>query len=146
MRCCHWLPKCCHKGDDCMLWFKRKHRAVLPITPTKQRFATIRGRRIAVDIPYLLPKDDEEIGRLDFQHYLLKIALQGLYAAPIKHPGTILDVATGSGRWAMELAAQFPRASVTGFDIVAPPADDARDSAYSPSTRPANYVFQTGNM
>jgi SAM-dependent methyltransferase len=113
---------------------------------TKQRFQFIRGRRIIQGIPYLLPKDDEEIHRLDFQHFMLKAALGGLYAVPLQRPQAILDVATGTGRWAIEIARLFPRATVTGFDLVPPPIDDATTSTYDPGIRPANYVFQQGDM
>lgn len=127
------------------LWTQRKP-AHHPPTPSKHRFAFIRGRRIVADIPYLLPKDDEEIHRLDFQHFMFKAALGGLYAAPLQQPQAILDVATGTGRWAIEVACLFPRSTVTGFDLVPPPIDDATTGNYDPGIRPANYVFQQGDI
>ena len=48
-------------------------------------------------VPYLLPKDLEEGNRLDFQHFILRYALQGNYATPLRSPSSILDVGTGTG-------------------------------------------------
>lgn len=133
----HFFPWLFPKND---LWFPPARQL------DKPRFANVRGRVIAAGIPYLIPKDVEDANRLDFQHYMLKAALQGLYAAPLKQPATILDVATGTGRWAMEMARVFPRSLVTGFDHVPPPADDSEGHTYNPGTRPANYTFVQGNM
>lgn len=112
------------------------------------RFVNVRGRIIARDIPYLIPKDVEDANRLDFQHYMLRVALKGLYAAPLEAGKVerVLDIATGTGRWAMEIARVFPRAVVTGFDHVPPPIDDSEGQAYNPGARPANYTFAQGNM
>jgi ubiquinone/menaquinone biosynthesis C-methylase UbiE len=131
-----------------MLWLRRRKSIQPKASPflTKQRFQFIRGRSIVQGIPYLLPKDDEEINRLDFQHFMLRSALGGLCAAPIRYPHAILDVATGTGRWAIDMAKVFPRATVTGLDIIAPPADDASAGTYAPGTRPANYTFQQGDI
>ncbi len=41
--------------------------------------AKVRERRYREDVPYFLPKDLEEIDRLDFQHYALRASLQGNY-------------------------------------------------------------------
>lgn len=80
---------------------------------------TIEGRRHRVDTPYLLPQDEQEIHRLDFQHYALRTALSGDYKAPIDKEsiGTILDVGCGTGLWIRERAREFPQAQVTGVDI-----------------------------
>lgn len=102
----------------------------------------IGGRRHTAGVPYLLPADMQEINRLDFQHYLLRYAFQGNYAAPIGQPTSILDVGTGTGRWAREMAAQFPSARVIGLDIVAPAPE-----AGSPAERLSpNYTFMQGNV
>ncbi len=103
---------------------------------------TIGGRRFAAGVPYLLPSDMGETNRLDFQHYMLRFALKGDYAAPITRPQDILDVGSGTGRWAMEMARQFPRANVIGVDI-APPAAEA---GAANDTRPDNYAFVQGNV
>ncbi|MGZ3598668.1 MAG: class I SAM-dependent methyltransferase [Ktedonobacterales bacterium] len=103
------------------------------------------GRPRAAGVPYLLPADLQEINRLDFQHYLLRHAFRGNYAAPIGNPSSILDVGTGTGRWAWELATQFPQAHVVGLDIVPPPTE-AEARSIGSASRPPNYQFVQGNV
>lgn len=106
--------------------------------------AVVAGRLRTVGLPYALPRDVEEINRLDFQHYMMRYAFQGLYAAPIGQPARILDVGTGTGRWAREVAQLFPRSQVIGVDVNEPPADEqARVGA---DLRPPNYSFAAGNI
>lgn len=55
---------------------------------------------------YILPNDDREIERLDLYHHIFNILLGGkLYVAPlganVKH---ILDIGTGTGSWAIDMA------------------------------------------
>jgi ubiquinone/menaquinone biosynthesis C-methylase UbiE len=128
-------------------WPRLNHSpSVIPRRKHQQRYQLVGGRRVAADIPYLLPKDVEDANRLDFQHFMLRAALGSLYAPPLRSPKTILDVATGTGRWAIDMAHMFPRAVVTGFDLIPPPADDAEGQAYDPGTRPANYTFVGGDF
>ena len=128
-------------------WFRRKPQAPAPTGLIQEFVPTLEigGRKRAAGVPYPLPADLEETNRLDFQHYLLRYAFQGLYAAPISHPGSILDVGTGTGRWAMEMAALFPRSQVMGLDIKPPPADEST-SPGGMDTRPPNYQFVAGNV
>jgi ubiquinone/menaquinone biosynthesis C-methylase UbiE len=74
--------------------------------------AVMYGRKRTRGIPYMMPTDLEEMNRLDFQHNMLRYALHGNYAAPISHPKSILDVGTGTGRWAREMAQTFPQANL----------------------------------
>lgn len=104
----------------------------------------IAGRMRTVGVPYTLPRDTEEINRLDFQHYMLRYAFQGLYAAPIGQPVSILDVGTGTGRWAVEMAQLFPRARVIGLDVNPSPADQHADQGID--VRPPNYSFVAANV
>lgn len=106
--------------------------------------ALVGGRMRTMGLPYALPRDMEEINRLDFQHYMLRFALRGLYAAPLRHPASILDVGTGTGRWAMDMAQIFPQARVIGVDVNPPPADEQAGSRHD--VRPPNYSFAPGNM
>ncbi|KAI8989708.1 S-adenosyl-L-methionine-dependent methyltransferase [Trametes punicea] len=82
---------------------------------------------------YFLPADTEEHRRLDLQHQVITLALGGLYPAPDlvrralrprpgKAPG-VLDVGTGSGSWAIDIAKQFPHCNVVGVDLVPPRVD-----------------------
>ena len=86
-----------------------------PLVPTAK---LVRGRRQIDGVPYVLPKDDIEADRLDFQHYLLRDILEGNYVAPIEQTTSMmLDIGVGSGRWVYEIARAFPHAQVVGFDL-----------------------------
>jgi SAM-dependent methyltransferase len=96
------------------------------------------GRRYLATYPYLLPKDDAECNRLDFQHYCLRGLLKSDYAAPISRDvRRILDVGCGTGRWGCEMARQFPTAQVVGLDLEAP---------LLPVELPRNYRFVRGDV
>ena len=103
------------------------------------------GRKRTAGVPYLMPTDLEEMNRLDFQHYMLRYALRGNYAAPVNQPTSILDVGTGTGRWAREMAALFPQANVVGVDVHVPPADTQAQGGNEDSL-PPNYSFVAGNI
>ncbi len=108
--------------------------------------ALIAVRVRAVGVPYTLPRDMEEVNRLDFQHYVLRYAFQGLYAVPLRNPHDILDVGTGTGRWAREMAQLFPRAKVVGLDITPPQSDEVANTGVGFDLRPPNYSFVAGNI
>ncbi|GHO46535.1 class I SAM-dependent methyltransferase [Ktedonospora formicarum] len=107
---------------------------------SKPAYLDSAGRRRRIDVPYLLPKDDQEIQRLDYQHYILRQALHGNIAAPlpadIQH-GHILDVGCGTGRWGSEIAALYPQAQIIGLDL--------EDSTHM-NSKPTNYQFVQGNI
>ena len=42
---------------------------------------------------------------------------QRAHLAPLSDPREILDIGTGTGVWALEMAKKFPRAHVTGIDL-----------------------------
>ncbi|HEX6819344.1 MAG TPA: class I SAM-dependent methyltransferase [Ktedonobacterales bacterium] len=127
-----------------MRWFGRRRRPALVAyqDPVDRRFRFFGSRRHLAGLPYDLPKDDQEISRLDFQHYVLRYAFKGNYLAPLVDPRDILDVGCGSGRWGQEIALVFPTANVIGLDVVPPPAD----ANPAESTRPPNYAFVPGNV
>jgi SAM-dependent methyltransferase len=75
-------------------------------------------RRYLEDSTYQLPKDAEEDVRLNFQHHVLFHAIGNHYVAPLSPPlKLILDVGTGTGIWANEMARLFPGAIVVGLDL-----------------------------
>ncbi|KAK0702144.1 S-adenosyl-L-methionine-dependent methyltransferase [Lasiosphaeris hirsuta] len=70
---------------------------------------------------YYVPNDHLELERIDSQYEILKILLDGrLYLAPLSHenpPRKIIDFATGTGRWAIDMADEFPQAQIIGTDL-----------------------------
>lgn len=53
---------------------------------------------------------------IDLQHQLFVMTV-GLYQAPLKNPQRVLDIATGTGIWAIEFAEENPSAVVLGTDL-----------------------------
>lgn len=54
-------------------------------------------------LAYLLPNDESESDRLDMLHELcLQLLHRRLYLAPIKNPERVIDLATGTGIWAID--------------------------------------------
>ncbi|KAF1988303.1 putative TAM domain methyltransferase [Aulographum hederae CBS 113979] len=67
---------------------------------------------------YLMPNDTLESERLDMQYYILKVLFGSRdIFAPLNNPKKILDVGTGTGKWAVEIAAQYPNAEILGTDL-----------------------------
>ncbi|OTA67099.1 S-adenosyl-L-methionine-dependent methyltransferase [Hypoxylon sp. EC38] len=68
---------------------------------------------------YFLPNDTAEQERLDLQHQLFTIAIgHKLNIAPLhRDPRRVLDIATGTGIWAIEFAVQHPDSQVIGTDL-----------------------------
>lgn len=79
---------------------------------------------------YLFPRHPREVNRLDLQHYAFREALGANYLAPIERPDRILDVGTGTGRWCLDMIADFPHAFVVGLDLVL--GEPVRDRRYGP--------------
>jgi len=121
-------------------WFRKHSRERGVTTPQVQS-----GRTMAKDALYMLPKDLEESGRLDLQHYMLRYVLKGNYLAPVEHPGSILDVGCGTGRWGSEMAQKFPQANVIGMDLIAP-AISSVAVMQGQLTPPDNYLFVEGDV
>ncbi|KAL1962249.1 hypothetical protein VTN77DRAFT_9905 [Rasamsonia byssochlamydoides] len=81
---------------------------------------------------YMMPNDDTEQDRLDLVHHIFSLILDGeLFVAPVKQPQAILDLGTGTGIWAIDVADKFPSARVIGNDL----------SAIQPSWVPPNVEF-----
>ncbi|MGH2485989.1 MAG: hypothetical protein ACRDHE_08265, partial [Ktedonobacterales bacterium] len=62
------------------LAWRRKRSAARTAKGASRRARPLRsllGRQYLVEEPYFLAKDDQEINRLDFQHFLFRFALKG---------------------------------------------------------------------
>ncbi|PQE22047.1 hypothetical protein CJF30_00010016 [Rutstroemia sp. NJR-2017a BBW] len=84
---------------------------------------------------YPLPNDVLEQDRLNFQHRFLRMTIDGkLFISPVDTSGPInvLDIATGTGIWAVEFANEYPQSTVIGTDL----------SPIQPSYVPPNCSFQ----
>ncbi|CAG8982265.1 hypothetical protein HYALB_00004499 [Hymenoscyphus albidus] len=68
---------------------------------------------------YGLPIDEEELDRIDMSHAKYVMLLEKKYfLAPIPaEPQSILDLGTGTGIWAINVADVYPSAEVLGLDI-----------------------------
>ncbi|KAG0075491.1 hypothetical protein BGZ90_009845 [Linnemannia elongata] len=87
-------------------------------------FQWLDGRRYHnnPDASYLLPNDiDEYVCCPSHSHFILRYAIQGNYKSPLDKSKVrnILDVGCGPGTWTMEIANEFPDATVTGVDLSA---------------------------
>ncbi|KAH8586076.1 S-adenosyl-L-methionine-dependent methyltransferase [Bisporella sp. PMI_857] len=70
------------------------------------------------DGKYMLPNHESEMDRLDLQHQLWLLTLHdALFLSPVENPHNILDIGTGTGIWAIEVANNFPSAHVVGTDL-----------------------------
>lgn len=72
---------------------------------------------------YVLPNDDSEQERLELHHHIWRLLIGGsLYSAPLPDPDTkpdlrILDLGTGTGAWAMDMADEFSNSQIYGVDL-----------------------------
>ncbi|RKU45314.1 hypothetical protein DL546_007218 [Coniochaeta pulveracea] len=87
---------------------------------------------------YFLPNDDPEVERLDLQHHLLRLTIDGrLCLCPKNENATrVLDLGTGSGIWAIEYADAHPDAMVIGVDL----------SPVQPEFVPVNCQFEIDDL
>ncbi|KAI5841610.1 S-adenosyl-L-methionine-dependent methyltransferase [Tricharina praecox] len=88
---------------------------------------------------YLLPNDKPEQERLDLLHHILRQVFTDTYTAPLstlKPLRRILDLGTGTGRWAIDTAYAYPSATVMGIDL----------SPIQPSWVPSNCSFEIDDL
>jgi methylase of polypeptide subunit release factors len=82
------------------------------VSRTSRPFANIAALTASA---YNFPNDESEQDRLDLNHHLCLTLLDDkLHLAPLPtdRPLRILDVGTGTGIWAMDIADQYPTSEV----------------------------------
>ncbi|KAF2183830.1 TAM domain methyltransferase [Zopfia rhizophila CBS 207.26] len=92
------------------------------ISSSVERYTWEHGRRYHSyrEGAYNFPNDDSEQDRLDLNHHVCLMLLDNalhLTALPDNKPLRILDVGTGTGIWAMDMADKYPNAEVVGNDL-----------------------------
>src|SRR5437660_4687805 len=107
------------------------------VTTATMPQAVVDTRHYLDNSVYQLPKDAEEDVRINFQHHALFHAIGNHYLAPLSPPlPLILDVGTGTGIWAGDMARLFPTSTVVGIDL----------SALSFQPVPENCLLRIGNV
>ena len=81
---------------------------------------------------YYYPNDEQALNQMDIEHHNQMLMLDKLHLSPISDPQEILDVGTGTGIWAIDVADSYPSAIVTGTDL----------SPTQPSWVPPNVRFE----
>ncbi|KIW56126.1 hypothetical protein, variant [Exophiala xenobiotica] len=83
---------------------------------------------------YILPNDEDEQERCDIMYHAVRLSVGNkLFFAPlVTEPTCVLDIGTGTGLWAIELADAYPGAQVIGTDL----------SPIQPSYVPPNLQFE----
>ncbi|ETW85877.1 hypothetical protein HETIRDRAFT_438488 [Heterobasidion irregulare TC 32-1] len=96
-----------------------------------QFFRDVHGRRCnSLNDRYLFPADEEELKRFELSHRMLQFVLEGKnYVGPVERVLSpagrgddseelqVLDLGTGGGLWAIDMADEFPHVQVTGVDL-----------------------------
>lgn len=86
---------------------------------------------------YNFPNDEQELNRMDIEHQNQLIQMGGrLYACPLQEPQEVLDLGTGTGIWAIEMADLHPACQVIGSDL----------SPVQPTWVPPNCKFEVDDF
>ncbi|KIV97497.1 hypothetical protein PV10_01247 [Exophiala mesophila] len=86
---------------------------------------------------YFMPNDEPEQERINMQHHAGFLALgKRNYLSPLNNPLHILDLGTGTGIWAVEVAEQLPAAQIIGVDL----------SPIQPAWVPPNVKFEVDDI
>ena len=87
------------------------------------------GRRYQTprDSEYFSPSDEQQFETYEMGHLAcLLMNAEGpnpLFLSPVPSPKHVLDIGTGQGSWAIDVADMFPSAVVRGVDLFPPPVN-----------------------
>ncbi|KAF2748530.1 S-adenosyl-L-methionine-dependent methyltransferase [Sporormia fimetaria CBS 119925] len=82
---------------------------------------------------YYAPNDDSYVNYESIVHHLWLLTLEDkLFLAPLENPQMVLDIGTGVGLWAIDMADCFPGAEIIGTDL----------SSIQSTTAPPNIRFE----
>lgn len=89
---------------------------------------------------YIMPNDEQEQNRMDLHHHVCRLAVSGaLFRAPVRlespSRSRILDLGTGTGIWAVDMADEYASADVIGIDL----------SPIQPGWLPPNCSFEVND-
>ncbi|KAF8851800.1 S-adenosyl-L-methionine-dependent methyltransferase [Acephala macrosclerotiorum] len=64
------------------------------------------------------PNDEQAMEQQDLSHHLWTLLLEDqFFLAPVTNPQKVLDLGTGTGIWAMDVADRYPSSEVKGIDL-----------------------------
>jgi len=119
-------------------WFRRKETK-------REGQSSVWSVRQQPDASDYILEEGYEVGRLDLQHVMLQLAAGKNYRAPLREPRTILDVACGTGTWGRQMAAEFKRAQVVGFDVNVEQVRTVEERLARIDRLPSNFQFLQAN-
>lgn len=86
-----------------------------------RRYQTLRNGE------YFSPSDEKQFETYEVGHLAALLMNSDdpnpLYCAPVSNPKHVLDIGTGQGSWAVDVADKFPNAVVRGVDLYPAPID-----------------------
>ncbi|KAI5777399.1 UMTA methyltransferase family protein, partial [Geopyxis carbonaria] len=96
---------------------------------------------------YALPNDEQECSRLNLFHHLFRMRLDGeLFIAPVKDPQRVLDIGTGTGVWAVDMAEEYPNAEACSSPPLCPPITGNDLSPIQPTWTWPNVNFEIDDV
>ncbi|KAJ5584793.1 uncharacterized protein N7459_004593 [Penicillium hispanicum] len=112
----------------------------LELTIARRSYQTLSNKESLSQADDRVPSDDQMFETYEAGH-LVTLVLEAerenpLFRSPIKNPKQILDIGTGKGTWAIDVADMFPEATVRGVDLFPPPV----------SWMPPNCVLEVDNI